>query len=474
MDKQHFAVLTADKQTGSGGGLSAHIDREVYDPLLQTMVLYQPKSVTRPERTRLNKEYILPPGKGRTAAINDRIRSAGISRSLRKDQVKALCFLCQSSPEKMKEIEEAGKLDEWVEDTLQWFYKKFGKENVVAATLHMDETTPHLHVTVVPIVQGQAKERRQKPKMDAEGNPIEVKKKRRYKKQTVTARLCAADVMTRTSMKAWQTGYALAMKKWGMVRGIEGHGAQRVDPAIWKQQQELTESVAQLRKENTELSKEKVALEQQTGIGAKIGAFFGVGELAAVRKENDAELARQREELTEKAEIALKRAKRDAAVELSAETKKSENKGIQGAKRAILRAAGRYNPRCTLPTCEEIGEDYKRLSKEAMKVENLQRKIEWLEQDVKYARERAIIETLDKMPGIDRRNIPKELSPENIIAFFQEAVRNILATIARYLQRQGLSLDAVLEEQLHLERMEELSRREEKEDRGVERRGRGR
>jgi len=33
--------------------------------------------------------------------------------------------------------------------------EEFGKDNVVSAVLHMDETTPHIHATIVPIVQGQ-------------------------------------------------------------------------------------------------------------------------------------------------------------------------------------------------------------------------------------------------------------------------------------------------------------------------------
>jgi len=142
MAKPHFAVITAEKQTCSGGGLSAHIDRQVYDPIKQEMVPYLPKSVTRLERTALNKEYILSLGVGRSAAIDARIKEAGIGRKLKKDQVKAITFICTSDYEKMQEIEDAGKLDEWVEDTLQWFYKKIGRENVMACVLHMDETTP--------------------------------------------------------------------------------------------------------------------------------------------------------------------------------------------------------------------------------------------------------------------------------------------------------------------------------------------
>ena len=139
MKEQHFAVITADKQTGNGGGLSAHIDRQKYDPEQKKMVPYLPGSVTHPERTHLNKEYILSPGIGRTKAIDDRIRDAGIKRAVKKDQVKAITFICTSDHEKMAEIGATGRLDEWVEDNLKWFRDTFGEKNVVSAVLHMDE-----------------------------------------------------------------------------------------------------------------------------------------------------------------------------------------------------------------------------------------------------------------------------------------------------------------------------------------------
>ena len=47
------------------------------------------------------------------------------------------------------------------------------KENTVSAVLHMDEHTPHIHATVVPIVTG---ERRKARKKQAEG-------KRTYRKK---------------------------------------------------------------------------------------------------------------------------------------------------------------------------------------------------------------------------------------------------------------------------------------------------
>ena len=94
----------------------------------------------------------------------------------------------------MKRIEEEGRLDEWCADNLKYFADTFGKENIVAAHLHRDEQTPHIHVTLVPIVKGERKRRKRE----------EQTKKRYRKKPTGTVRLCADDIMTRLKLKSYQ------------------------------------------------------------------------------------------------------------------------------------------------------------------------------------------------------------------------------------------------------------------------------
>lgn len=42
-------------------------------------------------------------------------------------------------------------IDAWKRANKEWLFATFGEENVISATLHMDETTPHIHAVVVPI-----------------------------------------------------------------------------------------------------------------------------------------------------------------------------------------------------------------------------------------------------------------------------------------------------------------------------------
>lgn len=46
-----------------------------------------------------------------------------------------------------------GKPGRFASEALEWAYAKFGKENVLTASLHRDEKTPHLQVLLTPIVE---------------------------------------------------------------------------------------------------------------------------------------------------------------------------------------------------------------------------------------------------------------------------------------------------------------------------------
>ena len=96
----------------------------------------------------------------RTQAINYRLAHAGLTRKIGKNQVKVIRVMLTGSPEDMKRIETEGKLYQWCADNLSWLNKTFGADNVVSAVLHLDESTPHIHAAVVPIVTGVARSKR--------------------------------------------------------------------------------------------------------------------------------------------------------------------------------------------------------------------------------------------------------------------------------------------------------------------------
>lgn len=213
-----YVVLHLDKAAGNEAAMTDHIERKVIHPNVD------------PERVHLNKELIeFPEGvNDRTEAIRHRLENAGLTRQIGKNQVQVIRFMLSGSPEDMRRIEDDGKLDDWCRDNMDWLKKTFGAENVVAATLHLDETTPHIHASVVPIVRGERRQkqpRKKKPEQEiAKGKP-----KRQYKKKDPNRpRLCADDVMARDKLIEYQDTYAEAMAKYGLQRGIKGSEARHV------------------------------------------------------------------------------------------------------------------------------------------------------------------------------------------------------------------------------------------------------
>ncbi len=161
-----------------------------------------------PTRTHLNRRLIgYPDGvKDRSAAVQRRLEEAGLTRKIGSNQVRATRINVSGTHDDKKRIEEEGRLDEWCADNLKYFADTFGKENIVAAHLHRDEETPHIHVTLVPIVKGERKRMKRE----------EQTKKRYRKKPTDTVRLCADDIMTRLKLKS-------LCRSDGEMRAAKGH-----------------------------------------------------------------------------------------------------------------------------------------------------------------------------------------------------------------------------------------------------------
>ena len=107
------------------------------------------------------------------AAIEGRIAAAGVKR-VRKDAVTHLTAFA-TMPDYSRRSEQ--EREQFVELFKSFLEKKYGAGNVVDLRWHFDETTPHLHATVVPI--------------------------------TSDGRLCAKELFkpTKKSMEQWQKDY---------------------------------------------------------------------------------------------------------------------------------------------------------------------------------------------------------------------------------------------------------------------------
>jgi hypothetical protein len=76
--------------------------------------------------------------------------NARLPEKVRSNAVLGIEYLISSSPEDMRG-KSRKEQDAYFKDALKWLQAKHGKENVVYAGVHRDETTPHLYAYVVPI-----------------------------------------------------------------------------------------------------------------------------------------------------------------------------------------------------------------------------------------------------------------------------------------------------------------------------------
>ena len=276
-----------EKAKGTDSRMSAHIERTVH-----------PKNADR-TRTHLNRELVqFPEGvRNRTQAIAHRIETAGIRRKVSANQVKAIRILLTGSNKDMKQMEAEGRIEDWCNDSLKWIRETYGEQNLVSAVLHMDEKTPHIHATVIPIVTG---ERRKAGQEEQNG------KKKYRKKNPQDVRLCADDVMARHRLKHYQDTYAQAMNKYGLQRGVDGSLARHISTMQYykqlvEQQDSLQENIEnllgleeeamkKLKQVKGEINVQKMkgaAVNATTAIADGVSSLFGGSKVKRLEEENE-------------------------------------------------------------------------------------------------------------------------------------------------------------------------------------------
>lgn len=82
--------------------------------------------------------------------IQSRIEQAGCRT--RKDSTRFVDTLITASPEFFKD-KPPKEIQAFFQRTADFLIQRVGRENIVSAVVHMDEKTPHLHLTFVPLTQ---------------------------------------------------------------------------------------------------------------------------------------------------------------------------------------------------------------------------------------------------------------------------------------------------------------------------------
>lgn len=150
-----YAICRVQKIKGASGivGLQIHNERQ------------REHSNTNPDidhsRSGNNYSLISTNGKGYNVLADERIAEGYKGqKAIRKDAVKVCeilftsdtAFFEKSNRDRiLKPKEKTDKERTFFKECLSWAEKRFGKENIISAIVHLDETTPHLHVDFVTL-----------------------------------------------------------------------------------------------------------------------------------------------------------------------------------------------------------------------------------------------------------------------------------------------------------------------------------
>ena len=152
------------------------------------------------ERTPHNY-HLIKPDDTYAAFINQRIKDLAPKRKIKDDAVLMCSFFVGASPEFFvgKDRDDIGA---FFFECTEFFAERYGRENIISAVVHLDETTPHMHLNLMPVLDG---------------------------------RLCAKQLFDRKELRSIQTDLHNDVgKHWGLERGKEGSTAEHLDTVEFK------------------------------------------------------------------------------------------------------------------------------------------------------------------------------------------------------------------------------------------------
>ena len=177
-------------------------------------------------RTR-NNYNIIKRQRSYTQFINDKIAVLDLPTKVRKDAVLMCSFVVGSDKEFFGRLSPSEQQQFFV-DCTRFFAERYGEENIISAVVHMDETTPHLHLNLIPIAN---------------------------------CRLCAKTLFDRKELQNLQTDFhSVVGRKWNLQRGKEGSAAKQLDTAAYKLKK---------MKEETAAAEEQKSIAEQGALSAE-------------------------------------------------------------------------------------------------------------------------------------------------------------------------------------------------------------
>ena len=150
-----------------------------------------------------------------TEFINNRLRELNLSP--RKDAVVMNSFVVGSDKTFFDGLAKVEQYN-FFSDCYKFFAERYGEENIISAVVHLDETTPHMHLNLMPI--------------------------------TSDGRLCSKQLFDKPQLQKLQTDfYEEVGKKYGLQRGKEGSQRKHLSTAEFKAKK-IIEQAEAIKQEN--------------------------------------------------------------------------------------------------------------------------------------------------------------------------------------------------------------------------------
>lgn len=137
-----IAARMAKMKAENLGGIQRHNQRETEN--------HSNKDIDS-ERSKLNYDLVNPEPVNYHEKVLEIINSQRLSkRAIRKDAVLVDEWIITSD----KQFFEMADSKKFFQDSLDYFSERCGLQNIAYATVHLDETTPHMHLGIVPMSEG--------------------------------------------------------------------------------------------------------------------------------------------------------------------------------------------------------------------------------------------------------------------------------------------------------------------------------
>lgn len=188
-----------------------------------------------------------------TQFINKRIYELNLPTKPRKDAVLMASFVIGSDREFFKGLK-PWEQERFFKECTQYFADKYGEENIISAIVHVDETTPHMHLNLMTIKNG---------------------------------RLCCKNLFNPAALTKLQTDFHETVgKHWDLKRGKEGSDKKHLDTAEFKAQQIVLNACAEA---NAITSTAKSELQKINKAVEKVEAHFDntIAQIHTAKTERD-------------------------------------------------------------------------------------------------------------------------------------------------------------------------------------------